>query len=308
MASSNAINQIDTLTLNQVSKELGLDLPVFYLSFGTLSHTGVKAYIPFVAFHPTNQYSRWLFGSKTEHFITPEYNGLVKGDFGKSNVSGKTVISIIKNGIVWTTTLTIVSTLFAFILGIYLALFLSVIQNKLVIKSVKMILLFLQVLPTFIVAIFFLIASIKLNLFSTNNGLMKFAMASATLMLGMLPFIFLTMLNSIQKSFTEDYIRTAFAKGLTLKQIVWKHILPNSIYPMISILAIIFPFIVGGSAIVETIFNIPGLGAELVLAAKNDDFSVILFCTLLSGVLALIGFQLANYLYTVTDPRLKGRN
>jgi peptide/nickel transport system permease protein len=102
----------------------------------------------------------------------------------------------------------------------------------------------------------------------------------------------------------QDYIRTAYAKGLPGRVVIWKHAVRNSLIPIVTLLAGILPSLIGGSVIVETIFSIPGMGELSFRALVARDYPVIMAVFTLSAVLTLVGILLADILYAVVDPRI----
>ena len=103
---------------------------------------------------------------------------------------------------------------------------------------------------------------------------------------------------------SQDYIRTARAKGLSENKVILKHALRNSLLPIITVFAAIFPMSVGGSIIIEVIFSIPGMGTEMFNAILNYDYTMITAFFTLIGFLTMIGYLVADLLYAVVDPRI----
>jgi peptide/nickel transport system permease protein len=102
----------------------------------------------------------------------------------------------------------------------------------------------------------------------------------------------------------QDFIRTARAKGLNEKTVVIKHALRNSLLPIITVFANIFPVAIGGSVIIEVIFSLPGMGFETFSAILNYDYPMIVAIFTISGFLTVIGYLVADILYAVVDPRI----
>src|SRR3989338_2057319 len=103
----------------------------------------------------------------------------------------------------------------------------------------------------------------------------------------------------------KDYIRTARAKGLKYRSIVLKHVLKNSIMPVVTILAPLTAALVTGSFIVEYIFSIPGMGRFFVTAVTNRDYPLIMGVTLIYTVIIVLANVIVDILYTLLDPRVK---
>lgn len=102
----------------------------------------------------------------------------------------------------------------------------------------------------------------------------------------------------------QDYIRTARAKGLPEKLVVFKHAMRNSLIPIVTLAASLFPAILGGSVIIESIFSIPGMGKLGFDAILARDYPVIMGDATISAFLTLIGILAADITYTLVDPRI----
>ena len=105
----------------------------------------------------------------------------------------------------------------------------------------------------------------------------------------------------------EDYVRTARAKGLRERQVVVKHELRASIAPVITLLAIDLGVLVGGTIVTESVFNLPGLGRWLLVAAETNDLPVTLAVTVLVATAVSVLSLVADILYAVLDPRVRYR-
>lgn len=103
----------------------------------------------------------------------------------------------------------------------------------------------------------------------------------------------------------QDYIRTARAKGLSERVVVFKHGLRNALIPIITIVGLSLPFIFSGSVIVEQVFGWPGMGRVAVDAAFQRDYSMFLAVNLIFGTMVVLGNLVADILYAVVDPRVR---
>ena len=103
----------------------------------------------------------------------------------------------------------------------------------------------------------------------------------------------------------QDYINTAYAKGLTEKQVIFKHALKNTLLPMITIIGLSIPGLIGGSFIFETIFSYPGIGRLGYEAVMARDYPIVMGIATLTAILTLLGNIIADILYTYADPRIK---
>ncbi len=108
------------------------------------------------------------------------------------------------------------------------------------------------------------------------------------------------MLDNLQ----ADYIRTARAKGLSNRVVIFRHAFRNSIIPVITIMATLLPAMLGGSVIIERIFSIPGMGLLAFEAVTTRDYNVVMAVATIGGVLNLIGLLLGDIAYAMADPRI----
>ncbi len=102
----------------------------------------------------------------------------------------------------------------------------------------------------------------------------------------------------------QDYVRTARAKGLSEKVVVFKHALRNAVIPIVTLLAALLPAMLGGSVIIESIFSIPGMGKLAFESILARDYPVIMGILTISAILTLLGILLADMAYTLVDPRI----
>jgi len=103
----------------------------------------------------------------------------------------------------------------------------------------------------------------------------------------------------------QDYITTARAKGLSERVVIYKHALRNALLPVITILGLSVPGLIGGSVIFETIFAIPGMGQLFYMSAMSRDYPVIMGILFIGAILTLIGNLIADVSYAVADPRIR---
>jgi peptide/nickel transport system permease protein len=113
------------------------------------------------------------------------------------------------------------------------------------------------------------------------------------------------MRNSMLEVMRQDYIRTARAKGLSEKTVIYKHALRNALMPIITILGLSLPGVIGGSAIMETVFSIPGMGLLMFQAVLSRDYNVAMGVLVPAAFLTMLGNFLADVAYAFTDPRVR---
>jgi peptide/nickel transport system permease protein len=104
---------------------------------------------------------------------------------------------------------------------------------------------------------------------------------------------------------SQDYVRTARAKGLPQEQVHYKHALRNALLPFVTMFGLILPALIGGSVIIESIFSWPGMGRLAFEAILARDYPIILSINFISAVLVLAGTFISDVLYMVVDPRIR---
>jgi len=125
-----------------------------------------------------------------------------------------------------------------------------------------------------------------------------------TLSYGGIAFLAKLTRSSVLENLHSDYARTARAKGLPESDVLWRHVFRNSLLPLVTVAATLLPALLSGSVIVESIFSIEGMGKLAVEAVTGRDRELVLSITLISGLLTLAGYLLADLLYAVVDPRV----
>lgn len=109
---------------------------------------------------------------------------------------------------------------------------------------------------------------------------------------------------SLLESLTQDYVRTARAKGLAERVVLLRHALRNSLLPLITVLAHILPAMISGSIIIEKVFSIPGMGRLVIDSLMSQDRELFLSVAVMTLLLQLVGFLISDILYAIVDPRI----
>jgi peptide/nickel transport system permease protein len=112
------------------------------------------------------------------------------------------------------------------------------------------------------------------------------------------------MRSSMLEVIRQDYVRTARAKGLSSRVVLFKHALRNALIPIITLLGLYLPFLISGAVLVEYIFSWPGMGRLIVEAVKSFDYPVIMATAMLLTTMVILGNLIADILYSVVDPRI----
>lgn len=143
------------------------------------------------------------------------------------------------------------------------------------------------------------------NLRVFADVLRHLVLPAVTLCVGSFALMVRVMRSSMLEELNKDYIRAARAKGLSERAVVYEHAGKNAIIPVITLASIQFIRLLGGTVIVETIFDYPGIGRFGVMAAQQLDIAGILGFSLMVAVLFVLGNLLSDILYTAVDPRIR---
>ncbi len=280
-----------------------------------------KNYVPKLIFYSQNQYHRWLFGDGGKFS-----KGLIRGDFGTSYVTKQPISDVIFSKIGWSMFFAFLSILLAYFISIPIGVKAAAKRGSRFDKISSIVLFMLYSMPSFWLATLLLMTFANtdvLNIFPASGvkpatgypdaaGIFeKIKLSFPYIILPLIcytysSFAFLsrTMRVSMIEIVGQDYIRTAHAKGLSEKVVIWKHAFRNSLLPIITVFANIFPAAIGGSVILETIFTIPGMGSESIFAIQNNNYPMIIAVLTISGFLTLLGYLISDILYAIVDPRI----
>ncbi len=288
------------------------------------TRTTWKNYVPALHFYGNNQYHRWLFGDGGIYS-----DGIIRGDFGTSYQTKDSVSKTIFDRIGWSLFFTLFSVIIAYLVSIPIGVKAAQNRGGRFDRISSVFLFGLYSLPNFFVAILLLMLFANpdmLDIFPASgvkptegypedaNIFEKMWLSLPHIVIPLIcysytSFAFLSriMRGSVIENIGLDYIRTARAKGVTEKAVVWKHAFKNSLLPIITIFAAVFPAAVGGSVILETIFTIPGMGLEAYNAITYQNYPMIIAVLTLTSVFTLIGYLVSDILYAAVDPRIHYR-
>lgn len=234
--------------------------------------------------------------------------GVVTGNLGRSLNNGQPVLKEIANRLPPTLKLTMTALLIAIFLGMGLGV-LSAIKHNTWIDSLAMFIALIGVsMPIFWSSLLLIFAfSVKLHWFPTigQGGLQHLVLPAFAL--GLLSSATLARLvrSGMLDILSQDYVRTAVAKGVRPRSVVWRHALKNALIPTITVLGIQFGQLLSGAVITETIFSRLGIGRYYVDSLLNQDFPVVQALTLLIATAYVVINILVDISYSLLDPRIR---
>ena len=277
--------EISPETVQMIKEKLGLDRPIH------------------------EQYLRWI-------------GSFMKGDFGVSLEFKRPVKELLAEAIPNTLRLTLCALFLHIVLGIFLGILSAARRYTLFDRINTVVALFLYSIPSFWLALMLiLIFSLKLGILPSSHmqsigaeNLSGFALFMDRLAHLVLPSFVLGiasaastaryMRGSMLDVLREDYIRTARAKGLPERAVFLKHAFKNAALPIVTIVGLSLPFLLGGAVVTEQRFSWPGMGRLAVQAIYSRDYPVILAVNFVVAVMVIAGNLLADVSYALLDPRI----
>lgn len=250
------------------------------------------------------EYPRWLFD-------------VLKGDWGKSDYTNRPVLDEMAPKIAVTMELAILAVLFAVVIGIPEGILSAIRQDTWPDYILRSITILALAVPGFLLATIALavlarqfgwIPSLQYTAIWENPvrnlsqmWVPAFILSLATAA-GVMRYARTMMLDVLR----QDYIRTAWSKGLQERTVIFRHALRNALLPVITVVGISMAFLVGGTVIFESLFTLPGLGTYLIQAAAQRDFAVVQGVTLFLASAVVIINLVVDLTYVALDPRTKG--
>ncbi|RFZ77462.1 ABC transporter permease [Lacrimispora amygdalina] len=244
------------------------------------------------------QYFNWLFGC-------------LRGDFGTSYSLNKPVVSVLLQRLWPTLKLTLFSLVLMLGVSIPFGILSAVKHNKAADYIIR-ILSFIGVsMPGFWLGVMLIyIVALKFKLLpviSTDTGFKKMILPAVTLAFSMAAKYTRQVRAAVLEELHKDYVAGARTRGIKERTVLWAHVFPNALLPLITLLGLSFGSLLGGTAVVEVIFSYPGLGSLAVSAVAARDYPLIQGYVLWTALIYMIINLAIDILYGIIDPRTKVR-
>ena len=237
------------------------------------------------------------------------FTGVLHGDFGESYQYKQSVDDLIGQRIGTTLGLVLLSGLLAIAIAIPVGVLSAVKMNTWIDKLLSILTLVLVASPVFLTAlVLMMVFALKLHWFPSiyqGNGIREMILPAVALAMNMIALTSRITRTTMIEQLNSDYIRTATAKGLPRRQVVFKYALKNAMIPIITVTSIQVGTMLVGAVLVESVFAMGGLGDLLITGIKTADYPVVQGVTLLLVFLFLCINLLVDILYAVLDPRIR---
>ena len=243
---------------------------------------------------------------KGEQFLLYMKN-LLHGDFGVSLKNGREIKAVIGESFPISARLGISAMIVALFLGTVFGSTAALMRNKLPDRLIVFFSTLFTAVPSFILAtLLLLVFCIQLQWIPVWNAT-NHSYLLPVIALSAYPMAYITRLSktSMLDALSQDYIRTARAKGVSKFKMIFKHALRNSLIPVITYAGPQIAYIITGSMVIETIFTVGGLGSKFVSAITNRDYTMIMATTIFLAALMVIANLICDLLYKLVDPRIK---
>ncbi len=281
----------ETATTEQIenfNKKHGLDRPAFFFSYSAedgFAWNGID-----------NRYADY-------------WGGLLRGDLGMSFRTDRPVREMIFERYPATIKLAIAAMLVAIGIAIPLGVLAGSNKNKFIDNAASFVALLGISLPTFVVGPFLVyIFAVNLGIFAPTGSANPEDIVLPAVTLGAALSAILTRMvrSSVIEELGEDYVRTARAKGLSERMVIYKHVLKNGLIPVVTILVLQLGVLLAGSIITEKIFNWQGLGLLLLEdGIGKRDYRLVQGCVLVISVTFIVANSLTDFVYRRLDPRIR---
>lgn len=240
-------------------------------------------------------YKRWL------KFMV----GALKGDFGQSYITPRSVSEEIKRAFPVTLQLAMVSLLISVVIGISVGVIAAVKQYSLIDELTRFFVLISVAIPIFWLGLMLiLVFSVTFRILPSFGwgGWKHIILPAVSLSTYSTAIIARMTRSSMLEVLKSDYITTARAKGTPEFIVIWKHALKNSLIPVTTVIGLQFGFLLGGAVLTETVFALPGIGRLMVQAIFSRDYPIIRACILMVSVCFITINLVVDILYSYIDP------
>ncbi len=248
-----------------------------------------------------------------EQYVT-FLSGAIRGDWGTSMVSGQPVVQEVLKVLPWTIELTLVSIVMGAVIGIPLGVWAAINRNRFIDYATRIVSLIGLSFPPFVSAILLLLLlAIHVQWFpviSAKTGSIEAwfqSIALPALNLGLIMAAYITRVtrSAMLEVLQEDYVRTARAKGVPWRVVVWRHALGNALIPVITVVGLYFGILIGNSVLTEIVFNRPGLGKLIIGALNQRDYTMLQGMMVIYTFIVVVVNLLTDLAYGLADPRVK---
>ncbi|MCY4538381.1 MAG: ABC transporter permease [Chloroflexi bacterium] len=295
----------DKATIDLLRRQLGLDQP------------------------PMLQYVYWLVGNDWTTIDTDgdgvgetpgQRRGLLRGDLGNSIKQKRPVMDLIAQRIPATLRLTVSALVLGYLIGVALGVLAAVFHRTWVDQAIRIVSVVGNAVPAFWLGLLLIILfGVQLDLlpisgmrnitrrggFDLGDALRHMILPVSVLSLNTIAFISRFTRTQMLEVLQQDYVRTAYAKGLQTKVVWLRHALKNGLLPVATFLGPSIGTLLAGSVIIEQVFQWPGMGKLIIDAVFSRDYPLVMGSVVMASVMFIAGVLLSDVMYVLLDPRIR---
>lgn len=278
---------------------------------------------------PLVQYAYWLIGNDWvkidvdgdgEGDVFGTRQGVLRGDFGQSIQLKRGVLQVITERVPATLLLAVPAVMIGYLIGGLIGLFAALYHRSWFDQFSRVLSVVGSAIPSFWLGLILIIVfSVQLNLLpmsgmrditkteasSPFDSVPYMVMPVSVLALGIIAVISRFTRIQVLEVLGQDYVRTAYSKGLSQSYIYVRHVVRNALIPMVTLLGGTIGFLLSGAVIVEQVFSWPGLGRLTIEAVSQRDYPVIMGTVFISATLYIFSLLLTDLAYSLVDPRIR---
>ncbi len=276
------------------------------------------------------QYLYWLIGNDWRMIdvdgdgqgdVRGTRRGLLRGDLGNSIAQKRPVIDIIGERVPATLLLTVPALLIGYAVGVIIGLLAAIYHGGWFDQFARVLSVVGSAIPAFWLGLILIIVlSVQLDWlpmsgmrditrpssqYRVYHSLPYMVMPVTVFALGIIAVISRYTRTQVLEVMGQDYVRTAYAKGLRIRRIYSFHIARNALIPIVTLLGSSIGFLLSGAVIIEQVFSWPGLGRTTIDAVSQRDYPVVMGTVIIGGVMYIIGLLISDILYGLVDPRIR---
>lgn len=239
--------------------------------------------------------------------------GIAVGDLGTSLVSEtQSVSSIVFPAFLNSLSIVGLTVVISLVLGLSIGILAGIRRGDWLDNLIRAVMVLLLATPPFMFGFLLLLLALNTGIApaggwgtSPADSLQYLWLPSLALSASLTPVIGRSMRQSVRETLGQDFTESAIARGLPTRTLILRHVLPNSLLPIIGLLGYTISGLIGGAAIVEVVFNIPGVGSAMVAAVGSRDFPVVQGIALVSAIAVIIFNGLSDAAFWLIDPRTR---
>jgi ABC-type dipeptide/oligopeptide/nickel transport system permease component len=239
----------------------------------------------------------------------------LSGDFGASMATGDPILHVIANAVPPTLELTFAAMVVGVVVGVPVGVWAALHRNRGIDILARLLSLIGLSFPVFVSGIFLLLAfAVRWPVFpvlgdlhanDVAGNLRKLVLPAITLGLVMAAYVVRVTRSAMLQVLGEDYMRTARAKGVPRRGVVWRHGLRNAALPVVTVVGLYVGILLGNSALTEIVFSRPGLGSVIVAALNQRDYTMLQALLVIYCLLIVLVNLLTDLIYGIVDPRVQ---